>query len=247
MMRVEQFSSGVVIVACVAWAAATAVVSVGATARIEYALAAREARAMAEAMRNDSLAHPMPRRRIVAEGSITRVRIELTRFGSANAARVATDDRVLVHRGGFRRAVSIPIKDREQRKIIGAIALEAEAWQSAPLILLAVAALAGLAATTGARGIGQLADDPRAAMHFTLLVPVAALALGTAAITVLVRIAIEEGQRTLAPPISSMRVQPLALQLPDLRATEAWLAAILAAAVIGIVAAGWAAAGRRRR
>lgn len=235
-----------VIGVCMAWAIATFLVVARAGAHVEYALAAHEARTVVRALAEDSLARPSPRRRLVAEGALRRARGELTRFLGRQAQPLEGRDRVIVHRGWWRQAISVPVKDRDQWEITGVMALQVEPWRNLGIPAAGLALAAILGATLATRGLRRLAADPKSSIYATLSVPAAVLAVTMSALAVLVRLRIELAARDLPPPTAVARFDALALPLPSAPLAALALTLILAVAIAALFAAGWAASARRR-
>ena len=233
------------IAACMVWGVATAVAVNRPLERVEYALAAHEARAVARAMVDSSGRRPSPIRRLVAEGSLTRAGVELSRYLGRAVRGLEESDRVVVHRSWLKRAVSVPLKDRDEWEIVGVVALQAEPWRDLPVTLLAIAFAVLVAATLASRGVDRLAEDPAIALYSVLVGPVATLAVVMAALTALVRQRVEAAAASLPPPSALSRFDGLTLPLPSATLSALTLALIFAATAGALVVAGWAASARR--
>ena len=245
MSRVVRGATVVAAVACLVWGIGLAWGALAVGARAEYALAAHEARAVSRALAADSQARLTPRRRIVAEGSLARVRVEMMRaFGPRAAARVA-QDRALVHASFLRRGVSVPVKDRDEWDVVGAVVLEAEPWAGALPILLTAAIGSLLAGFLAAGGIRRLAAHATLSVYAAMIASVAALSVATAVIVALVRTRLFAAAAALPPPAPLSRFDALALPLPDGQLSGMLLALILVLAAATVFAAGWSASARR--
>lgn len=245
MTRAQSLARNWAVVACLVWGAATALAFARPLARVEYALAAHEARAVARALQDSTGARPSPIRRLVAEGALTRARVELSRYLGRAVPGLETSDRVVVHRSWRRRAVSVPIKDRDQWDIVGAVALQAEPWRNLPLPLVAIAFAVVVAATLATRGIARLARDPSASLYSALIGAVATLAVVMAALSAIVRLHVDSAAASLPPPTALSRFDTLTLPLPSGILSVLSLALVLVATVFALVVAGWAASARR--
>lgn len=234
------------IAACVTWALATVFVVARTGARVEYALAAHEARAIVRSLGETPDIRPSPRRRLVAEGGLARAHGELSRFLGRQAQRLEGRDRVVVHRGWWRQAVSVPIKDRDEWEITGVVALQAEPWRELALPLTGVVLASVLASALAARGVARVAHDPRSSLYAALIAPTAVLAVSMSVLAVLLRLRIDLAARDLPPPTALTRFDALALPLPSAPLAALSLALILAITVAVLFAAGWAASARRR-
>lgn len=234
------------VAACVVWALATLFIVARTGARVEYALAAHEARAIVRALAENRNARPSPKRRLVAEGGLGRARGELTRFLGRQAQPLAGRDRVVVHRGWWRQAVSVPIKDRDEWEITGGVALQAEPWHQLAFPFGAIVAAALLAAVLAARGLARVASDPGASVYASMVAPTAVLAVTMSALALRLRHGIETAARNLPPPTALSRFDALALPLPSPPLAALALILVLGGAVAVLFAAGWAASARRR-
>lgn len=241
-----RYGISTVIAACVAWAIATGAIVARTGAHVEYALAAHEARTLVRALAEDSLARPSPRRRLVAEGALRRAHGELTRFLGRQAQPLEERDRVIVHRGWWRQAISIPVKDRDQWEITGVLALQVEPWRGLGLPLLGLALAAALTAMLATRGLRRLAAEPTASIYAALVAPAALLAVTMSALAVFVRLRIDLAVRDLPPPTAMARFDALALPLPSAPLAALALALSLVGALATLFAAGWAVSARRR-
>ena len=232
--------------ACLAWALASAAVVATTGARVEYAQAAAEARTVVRLLADGPARSPSPIRRLVAQGSIPRVKIELARFLGHEVAGIESNDRVQVHRAWFKRVVSVPIKDRDAWDITGAVALQAEPWRALFVPLVAIAFAALLSAALAFRGIDRLAANPTASVYAAMIAPVAALSLVMAVVSVTVRQRIDAAAATLPPPTALSRFDALSLPLPSPAISGIAMALILLAASAILFVTGWAASAARR-
>ena len=245
MSAVVRGATIVAVAVSLMWGVALAWGALVAGARAEYALAAHEARAVAVAMAIDPTAPLTPRRRIIAEGPLSRVRVEMVRaFGPQAAAHVA-EDRALVHASGLRRGVSVPVKDADQWDVIGAVVLEAEAWSGALPILLAATLGALLAAVLAASGVRRLGAHATLSVYAAMIAPVAVLSVATAVVVALVRSRLFAAGATLPPPTPLARFDVHALPIPDGQFVGFLLALVLFLTSVALFAAGWCASARR--
>jgi multiple sugar transport system permease protein len=235
----------VAVAAIALWATLLAWGSLSVGARAEYAVAAFEARTVARAITADSSRRPSPRRRIIAEGPLTRVRIEMQRaFGPRAASRVS-EDRVLLHARGFSRAVSIPLKDRDDWEVVGAVVLEAQPLQNALPIVIILLATFCITAPLGYRGVRRIADDGKLSVYAAMIVPVASLSIGSALVVALMRRNVAIASAALPPPSPLARFDSLALPLPNGQLAGFLLALVLFLTAGALFATGWAASARR--
>ncbi|MEP7380351.1 MAG: sugar ABC transporter permease [Gemmatimonadota bacterium] len=246
MSRVIVRARFAAILACLLWAIASAAI-VGVTgARVEYAQAAAEARTVVRLLAEAPERSPSPIRRLVAEGSLARVRVELARFLGHEVSGLESNDRVQVHRSWFKRVVSVPIKDRDAWDIMGAVALQAEPWGALYVPLLAILIVAALAAGLAFRGIDRLAAKPAASVYAAMIAPVAALSAVMAVISVTSRQRIDAAQVALPPLTALSRFDALALPLPSAVLSGIAMALVLLATSAALFVIGWAASAARR-
>ena len=230
----------------IAWAVATFVAVARTEAHVEYALAAHEARTIVRALAQDPDARPSPKRRLVAEGGITGVTMELSRFIGRDVRGLQQQDRVVVHGNWWRRAVTVPIKDRDEWEITGAVALQAEPWRDLAIPLGAVVVACIMAASLAVRELRRLAKDPKASVYASMSGPAAVLAVMMAILAVMQRLRVDLAARALPPPSAFSRFDALSLQLPSAPLAVLALTLILAVALVVYCAAGWAVSARRR-
>lgn len=235
-----------VAIICAVWAIASMATVAVTGARVEFAQAAAEARAVVRLLAERPERSPSPIRRLVAEGTLSRVRGELSRFLGHEPAGIETSDRVLVHRGGVRWAVSVPVKDSDQWDIVGAIALQAEPWRAVGIPLAAIVIAAALAVLLAFRGLERLAAVPTLSVYAAMIAPVATLSLVMAVVSVTVRQRIDAAAATLPPPTVASRFDALALPLPSPVLSAIAMALILLAASAALFLAGWSASAARR-
>lgn len=235
---------------CLAWAVITIGIVVRTASHVEYALAAREARTLVDATfenadRDAGTSTPSGRR-IMARGDFPQSAETLARFLGRPAHRLDAQDRAVVHSAWWRRAVSVPIKDRDAWEITGIVALEVNPWQSLGTLLGGMAMATLLAAWLARRGLQRTAQD-RAVSPYIAMAPALGVLLAAVAGTIVVmRSRIGEAASRLPAPTATSRFDALALPLPS--GALATLAIVLsfAAAAVVIVAASWAMSARRR-
>ncbi len=248
--------------ACVMWALVSAGIVARTAANVEYALAAHEGRALvaregralaapegrATSARADSVAPSTAARsrRVIASAPLPEAHAALSRFLGRPARSLDAQDRALVHAAWWHRAVSLPIKDRDEWEIIGAVALEASPWRplGLPLALVAVAAL--LAIGLARRAVSRAAGDRAVSPALALAPPLSVLATCSLGLVLLVRGSVERAQALLPPATAVARFDALALPLPSAPLASLALALTLAAATAVIAAAAWAVSARRR-
>ena len=246
MTPAARYAQWIAIGACVCWALATFGTLSFTLARVEFAQAAFEARAVVRARTTAPAVLASPRRRIVADGSILRASRELSRYLAHPVRDLAAEDRVVIHRAWLKRAVSVPIKDRDEWDIVGVIALEATPWADLALPFGAVAGACLLAAMLARAGIARLAQDHRASVYAAMVAPTAILAVVMAVLTVMVRQRIDAAVDLLPPSGALSRVDATSLPLPSGALAGIALAVVLGSATTVLFAAGWAASARRR-
>lgn len=234
------------VLACVLWALASVATVADTSARVEYAQAAAEARAVVRLLAERPDRSPSPIRRIVAQGSLARVRGELVRFLGHEPRGLETNDRVQVYRSWFTRVVSVPVKDRDQWDIVGAVALQAEPWSGLAIPVLAIALAAVLAAVLALRGLERLATNRAASVYAAMIAPVATLSLVMAVVSVTLRQRIDAAAATLPRVTSLTRFDSLSLPLPSPALGGIALALILVAASALLFVIGWASSAARR-
>lgn len=244
--RAARLARRVAVGACLAWAVVSALIVMRTAARVEYALAAHEARAVVRALAADPGTRPSPRRRLVAEGSLSRAAIDLARYLGRPVPGLAQQEQVRVERRWWRTVVTAPIKDRDEWDVVGIVALRAEPYADLAIPLAAFLAGALLAAPLAARAIGRLAEDRAATVPETMVSPLAALATVMATVTLVLRLRVDAAAAALPPPSALSRFDPLALPLPS--GTLAALALVLTfgATAAALLVAGWAASAARR-
>jgi multiple sugar transport system permease protein len=225
---------------CLAWGAAAALAAMRAMAHTEYALAAVEARAVAASMDSTWSPRRTPIRSAPAAGRIVPVIRTMERHLGDEARRIGRDDRALVLSGGFLRYVSVPIKDADAWDITGAVVLRAEWTRGSRWVWLTIALTVLLGSVLAARGVRHASTSRGAPPYFLVADGVLALALGTAALIVLLRAHIE-GAAALLPPVTAVtRFDPLALPLPDGRLVTVQLVGLLLAVVSLLMLTAWA-------
>ncbi len=151
-----------------------------------------------------------------------------------------------MHRSWFKRVVSVPIKDRDQWDIVGAVALQAEPWRGLAIPLAAIALAAVIATLLAFRGLDRLAVNPAASVYAAMIAPAATLSLVMAVVSVTVRQRIDAAASTLPPPSAASRFDALALPLPSPALSGIAMALILVAAAAVLFVTGWAASAARR-
>jgi multiple sugar transport system permease protein len=246
MTRVVQRARVAVVLACFAWGLASAALVTVTGAKVEYAQAAAEARAVVRLLAEGPTRSPSPIRRLVAQGSLPRARVELARFLGHEVHGLESNDRVQIHRKWFKRVVSVPIKDRDAWDITGALALQAEPWRDLFVPLAAIALAAVLAAVLAIRGVDRLALNPAASVYAAMIAPAAALSVVMAVVSVTVRQRIAAAAATLPPPTVLSRFDALSLPLPSAAISAIAMALILVAACAMLFVTGWAASAARR-
>lgn len=232
--------------ACALWALATVLVMARTMARVEFALAAQEARAVVRSLSATPGTRPSPRRRLVAEGALSRSTLELTRFLRRDVRGLDTQDRVRVHSAWWRHAVTVPLKDRDDWDIVGVVAVQAEPYAELAVPLVAVLVGAALAGILALRGVERLAVHRSASVYATMVVPASLLAVMMAIVAVVLRLRVDAAERSLPPPSAQSRFDALALPLPSGTLAALALTLILAAAVAALFTCGWAASAARR-
>lgn len=238
-------SALVAVALVVLWGVLVAVGTLWVGVRTEYAVAASEARAVARTISADSSAHASPRRRIITEGSLTRVRLDLLRvFGQRSVDRIA-DDRVVIHARGIRRAVSVPLKDRDDWEVVGAVVLEVQPFEGALPIVAAIVLVLCAAAPLAYRGVRHIAADDARSVYASMIVPVAVLSIGTAIVVAMLRRNVAAAQMGLPTNERLARFDALSLPLPNAQFAGLLLALVLFLVAGGLFVVGWAASARR--
>jgi ABC-type sugar transport system permease subunit len=227
------------------WALASLAIVWRTHARVEYALAAREARSLAESVDENLQPRRAPVRETVAAGRIGVVtRLVERRIGVGAARRVAAQERVLVLASGFERFVSIPLKDQDAWNIVGAVVLRAEWTRHMRSVWVVVLAATLLALGLAVRGVRRAEDDSTTPPLLLMAEPIAVLAIGMAALTLLTRRVIDDAAVVL-PPSSVSRFDPLAMALPGERPAALLLTIALLAAVSALALVAWSVSKRR--
>lgn len=244
--RAARVARRVAVAACATWTLVSALIVLRTLARVEFALAAHEARAVVQALAADSGTRPSPRRRLVAEGALPRATVELSRFLGRPVRGLEQQEQVRVHGAWWRSVVTAPVKDRDEWDVVGVVALRAEPFTDAGIPLLALLAGALVAAPLAARGIWRLAEEREATVYGTMVTPIAALATVMAMVAVVVRLRVDAAAASLPPPTAFSRFDHLALPLPSGVLAALALALTFGAVAVVLLAAGWAASAARR-
>ncbi|MEO6443941.1 MAG: hypothetical protein ABIZ91_18785, partial [Gemmatimonadaceae bacterium] len=245
MSTPRRLASWAAVLICVAWALASLATVAATYARVEYALAAGEARLVAEARAAGVARPPSPRRILIGDGPVTQVRTDLSRYLGREVRGLESQDRATVHARWGRRVVTVPVKDREEWDIIGVVALRAEPWRNVLAPAAGIVAAMLFALMLALRGIRRLDADRATSVYEGMIAPLAALAVVMAALAVLVRMRIDEAAQLLPRPSLQGRFDPLALPLPNGQLAGLLLALILVLAAGVLFAAGWAASAAR--
>jgi len=230
---------------CVVWGVATALIAASALARLEYARAALEARAVAASLDSNLANGRSPTRDLMAQGRIRPVVLQMERWLGSKAQRIASEERVLVHSAGWERYVSVPVKDASQWDVVGAVVLRAR-WLRGigwPMGVLAVLTL--IAAVLAARRIDRVADTTMRHLWWQIVDVAAFLALGMVGAALLVRQRIDDALTTFPPSTPRLRFDPLYLAPPDGQVVAIALLLTMLAATAGLLMTAWVAAGRR--
>lgn len=236
----------VAVATCVAWAVCSALIVMRTLGRVEFALAAHEARAVVQGLAADSGTRPSPRRRLVAEGALPLAAVELSRYLGRPVSGLEQQEQVRVHRRWWRWAVTAPIKDRDEWDVVGVVALRAEPYADLPVPLLALLVGTIVAATLAARGVWRLAEARGTPVYATMVTPIAVLAVVMALVAVVLRLRVDAAAAALPPPTAFTRFDHLALPLPSGGLAALALALAFGVAATGLLAAGWAASAARR-
>lgn len=238
------------IAASLAWALLTIAIVVRTAAHVEYALAAHEARALVDATfetANLNVGAVTPSgRRIVARGAFPQSADALARFLGGPAHRLDAQDRAVVHAGWWRRAISVPIKDRDAWEITGIVALEVSPWQSLAPLLGAIVFASLLAALLTRRALQRTAEDRAVSPSLAMAPALAVLAATMAGAVAVLRSRIGDAASRLPVPTATTRFDALALPLPSGALAALAIVMAFATAAIVLLAASWATSARRR-
>ena len=235
----------VAVVLCLVWGVVTALIATSVLARLEYARAAVEARAVAVSLDSTLTRGRSPTRDLMAQGRLRPVVLQMERWLGDDAARIATAEGVMVHRAGWQRYVSVPVKDAQQWDVIGAVVLRARWLQGVgwPLLLVGIAAV--VAATRAGRGVRRAAVDRDATPWFQVVDSIAILALGMVGTALLVRQRIDEALTTFPVATARLRFDPLHLEPPDGQVAAILLLLPMLVASAAVLMTAWIASARR--
>jgi len=236
----------VAVAACVVWAVLSGAIVMRTLARVEFALAAHEARAVVLAIAADSGTRPSPRRRLVAEGPLPRATTELSRYLGREVRGLEQQEQARVHRRWWRTVVTAPVKDRDEWDVVGVVALRAEPLAEVAIPLLALLVGTLIAAPFAARGTWRLAEDGATPVFSAMVTPIAALATVMALVALVLRMRVDAAASSLPPPTAFSRFDHLALPLPSGVLAALGLVLVFVAAAGALLAAGWAASAARR-
>lgn len=236
---------GAAVLLCVVWGVATALIATAVLARLEYARAAVEARAVAVSLDSTLSRGRSPTRDLMAVGRVRPVVLQMERWVGADAARIARAEGVLVLGSGLERYVSVPVKDAQEWDVVGAVVLRARWLQGIGWPLLLIAGITILSGVLAFRGIGRAGADRETRPWFQIVDAQAMLAVGMVATTFLVRQRIDEALTTLPATTVRARFDPLFLEPPNGQVAAIILLLPMLAAACGILMAAWIAAARR--
>lgn len=238
------------IAASLVWALLIIGIVVRTASHVEFALAAHEARAIVDATTEDATRDQATvtrsGRRVVARGDFPQSADALTRFLGAPAHRLDAQDRAMVHAAWWRRAITLPIKDRDAWEITGIVALEVSPWRSLAPLLGGIVVAGLLAALLARRALARTAGDGTVSPHVVMGPALAVMAAATAGATAILRARIDDAASRLPVPTANSRFDSLALPLPSgALATLAFVLAFATAAGV-LLGTGWATSARRR-
>lgn len=237
----------VVVWLCIVWGVVTALTVVAVLTQLEDARTAAEARDVARSLDSTLTNHKMTTRDVMASGRIEGVVAQMERWIGSRAGRIASEDRVMVHRGGLERYVSIPVKDAQEWDIVGAVVMRTR-WLRGlglPLSLVAVATL--LAAVLAARGVRRAEADASSPPWFQIVDATAILALGMIGVAYVVRQHIDASLPVLPAPSAALRFDPLHLAAPNGQVAAVRLLVPMAVAALALYMTTWVASARRGR
>lgn len=224
---------------CALYVVATLGLAQNVTANVAYARVAQEGRSVVRALRSGAVRPPLTKAPLLGTGSVESVRRELRgRFGSA-AERVGREDRTLVLGEWQHRAVVVPMKDADEWDVVGAAALEVDAFDGW-LTVLAIAGLAGLVALVQVTmAIRRLGEGDAAGGHLGAIGAVVAILLGSAAVILRARLEIADAAAVIGPAVVQARFDPTVLQLPNEAVSSIALFAVAVATAGALLAAAW--------
>lgn len=230
---------------CVVWGIATAVIGGAALARLEYARAALEARAVAASLDSNLTSGRAPTRDLMAQGRIRPVVLQMERWLGSKAQRLASEERVLVHAAGWERYVSVPVKDASQWDVVGAVVLRTRWLQGIGWPLTALGALTLMAVLLAVRRLRRIAADKTSHPWWQIVDVAACLALGMVGAAILVRQRIDAALVTFPAETARLRFDPLYLAPPDGQVVAILLMIAMLTASAGLLMTAWVASGQR--
>lgn len=230
---------------CLVWGAATALIATSTLARLEYARAAVEARAVAISLDSNLANGRSPTRDLMARGRIRPVVLQMERWLGDDAQRIANEERAVVHAAGWQRYVSVPVKDAQQWDVIGAVVLRTRWLQSTGWPLMVVGLTTLLAAMLATRGVRRAGADRATSSWFHSVDATAILASGMVGTAFLVRQRIDEALTTFPATTARLRFDPLHLEPPDGQMAAIMLLLPMLAVAAGLVMTTWIASARR--
>ena len=139
----------------------------------------------------------------------------------------------------------MPIKDADQWEIVGAVVLRVNWWRGSWWVWLTIATVTLLGGGLVQRGMRRASEDAETPPYFLVVDAVSVLAIGMAALALLLRAHIAQASAILPTPSPLSRFDPLLLPAPNTRLVALQLAVVLVAVSAVLFLTAWAASPRR--
>jgi ABC-type sugar transport system permease subunit len=211
----------------------------------ENARALEEAKSVAASFDSSFKPARTALRFVPAAGPIRTVVRTMERTLGTDAARLRSEERVLVWSTWGRRYISLPVKDRDQWDVVAAVVIAAKPLSLPLVIWLVVAGVTVVGVGLVRRAMRVASTDTETAPYYLVADVVAVLAIGTAVAALLLRSDLAEAATRLPVVTTQLRFDPLALPLPNGRLVALQLAGVWAVCATGLIAIAWLVSPRR--